>query len=192
MCCLSTRVEDTCSSPSRMSTFEFTPKGIHTKCRHPNEYLVKSSNGDDEKHPRTPVADALVPWEVPMKDYCPTAFTAAFVLSAAWADPQLGADGFDPRWNSVDGKINRKSHEGDYGISKDNEPLNIRGRTGLKERGVLGKWGPNHAADPGSVSTHYQPVFLCLRAFFSTSVTLLDIRWSFRLSNFKIYYTPTT
>lgn len=83
-----------------------------------------------------------------MKDYCPTAFTAAFVLSAAWADPQLGADGFDPRWNSVDGKINRKSHEGDYGISKDNEPLNIRGRTGLKERGVLGKWGPNHAADP--------------------------------------------
>ena len=26
--------------------------------------------------------------------------------------------------------------------------MNIRGRTGLKGRGVLGKWGPNHAADP--------------------------------------------
>ncbi len=28
------------------------------------------------------------------------------------------------------------------------EPLNVRGRTGLRGRGVLGKWGPNHAADP--------------------------------------------
>ena len=79
---------------------------------------------------------------------CPAALTAAFVLSAPWADPQLGADGFDPKWNSVDGKINRKSHEGDYPVSDDNEPLNVRGRTGLKGRGVLGKWGPNHAADP--------------------------------------------
>ena len=29
-----------------------------------------------------------------------------------------------------------------------NRPLNIRGRTGVTGRGVLGKWGPNHAADP--------------------------------------------
>ena len=29
-----------------------------------------------------------------------------------------------------------------------NRPLNIRGRTGVSGRGVLGKWGPNHAADP--------------------------------------------
>jgi ADP-ribose pyrophosphatase len=27
-------------------------------------------------------------------------------------------------------------------------PLNPRGRTGLAGRGLLGKWGPNHAADP--------------------------------------------
>ena len=27
-------------------------------------------------------------------------------------------------------------------------PLNIRGRTGLKGRGILGRYGPNHAADP--------------------------------------------
>lgn len=27
-------------------------------------------------------------------------------------------------------------------------PLNPVGRTGLIGRGVLGKWGPNHAADP--------------------------------------------
>lgn len=36
---------------------------------------------------------------------------------------------------------------GSYEI-KDNRPLNPKGRTGLKGRGVLGKWGPNHAADP--------------------------------------------
>ena len=27
-------------------------------------------------------------------------------------------------------------------------PLNIRGRTGLRGRGILGRYGPNHAADP--------------------------------------------
>ena len=27
-------------------------------------------------------------------------------------------------------------------------PINPRGRTGMKGRGLLGKWGPNHAADP--------------------------------------------
>ena len=47
-----------------------------------------------------------------------------------------------------DGKVNRASHEGDYQISETGRPLNIRGRTGISGRGVLGKWGPNHAADP--------------------------------------------
>ena len=27
-------------------------------------------------------------------------------------------------------------------------PLNIHGRTGLNGRGILGRFGPNHAADP--------------------------------------------
>ena len=27
-------------------------------------------------------------------------------------------------------------------------PLNVRGRTGLRGRGILGRYGPNHAADP--------------------------------------------
>jgi ADP-ribose pyrophosphatase len=29
-----------------------------------------------------------------------------------------------------------------------NRPLNPIGRTGLSGRGILGRWGPNHAADP--------------------------------------------
>ena len=39
------------------------------------------------------------------------------------------------------------SHEGKYKI-ENGRPLNIRGRTGITGRGLLGKWGPNHAADP--------------------------------------------
>ena len=45
-------------------------------------------------------------------------------------------------------QVNRASHEGEYLVDVNNRPLNIRGRTGLSGRGVLGKWGPNHAADP--------------------------------------------
>ena len=44
--------------------------------------------------------------------------------------------------------MNRASHEGEYLVDSSNRPLNIRGRTGVSGRGVLGKWGPNHAADP--------------------------------------------
>lgn len=47
----------------------------------------------------------------------------------------------------MDGMVNRKSHMGNYEIY-DGRPLNPLGRTGLKGRGILGKWGPNHAADP--------------------------------------------
>merc|ERR1719198_1651698 len=34
-------------------------------------------------------------------------------------------------------------------------PLNPHGRTGMAHRGLLGKWGPNHAADP--VVTRWHP-----------------------------------
>lgn len=37
---------------------------------------------------------------------------------------------------------------GDYIINEDGYPLNPIGRTGIIGRGLLGRWGPNHAADP--------------------------------------------
>ena len=48
---------------------------------------------------------------------------------------------------------------------KDNVPVNPVGRTGISGRGLLGKWGPNHAADP--VVTRYStdrlfPLKLCM------------------------------
>ena len=42
---------------------------------------------------------------------------------------------------------NEDSHFRNYAIGKDGRPLNPKGRTGLRGHGVLGKCGPNHAAD---------------------------------------------
>lgn len=44
--------------------------------------------------------------------------------------------------------MNRKSFTGDYVVNADGYPLNPVGRTGIVGRGLLGRWGPNHAADP--------------------------------------------
>lgn len=54
---------------------------------------------------------------------------------------------FQPKWNTIDGKIDRTTFHGEYEI-KDNRPLNVAGRTGITGRGLLGRWGVNHAADP--------------------------------------------
>ena len=35
-------------------------------------------------------------------------------------------------------------------------PRNPMGRTGMTGRGLLGKWGPNHAADP--IVTRWEPL----------------------------------
>lgn len=47
----------------------------------------------------------------------------------------------------MDGHVNRVSFHGPYEI-RNNYPLNPYGRTGIIGRGLLGRWGPNHAADP--------------------------------------------
>lgn len=48
----------------------------------------------------------------------------------------------------MDGPINRRSHTGTYEISPEGYPLCPTGRTGACMRNRLGRWGPNHAADP--------------------------------------------
>lgn len=59
----------------------------------------------------------------------------------------LGDSSFKPKWNSLDGTVNRVSYTDTYRVVNQ-RPLNPLGRTGLSGRGVLGRWGPNHAADP--------------------------------------------
>ncbi|XP_030751627.1 ADP-ribose pyrophosphatase, mitochondrial [Sitophilus oryzae] len=90
--------------------------------------------------------DNLVPWFVNFADYKPLDYDSKSLTNKAWADPPIGPS-FNPKWNELDNNINRKSHMGNYEI-KDGRPLNPKGRTGLRGRGVLGRWGPNHAADP--------------------------------------------
>ena len=100
---------------------------------------------------RFPVPDDKVDWEVPFPDYNPPTFTTRKVLSASWADTE---DVKSIRFNAQDGNVNRISHWGPYKITPDDGlPLNPVGRTGIRGRGNLGRWGPNHAADP--VVTRY-------------------------------------
>ena len=98
---------------------------------------------------RVEVADELVPWSKEATSYLPGEFTDDSVLTKGveegWADPQKPQEVTDLR--------QRKSYEAPIEIV-DGVPLNPRGRTGLRGRGLLGQWGPNHAADP--IVTRYQ------------------------------------
>lgn len=113
---------------------------LHTECR-------KSVYPLGAKVPRFIVPDEKVPWDIPWNEYKPPFYTADFVNNKPWADPDIFDKNFKPKWNTLDGLVNRQSHVGQYNIVK-MFPLNPIGRTGLAGRGVLGKWGPNHAADP--------------------------------------------
>nr|XP_057906065.1 ADP-ribose pyrophosphatase, mitochondrial [Doryrhamphus excisus] len=89
---------------------------------------------------RFPVNDAQVDWSHSVQGYDPVNYT-----HPPWADPEIGT--FSPQFNTVDGAVDRRSFEGSYKV-EDGKPLNPHGRTGLTGRGLLGRWGPNHAADP--------------------------------------------
>lgn len=95
---------------------------------------------------RFPVPDDKVDWSQDWRQYNPVNHTDPSLLKKpAWADPDIGS--FSPKFNTVDGSVDRTSFEGTYKIEK-GKPLNPHGRTGLTGRGLLGRWGPNHAADP--------------------------------------------
>ncbi|XP_052074855.1 ADP-ribose pyrophosphatase, mitochondrial-like isoform X2 [Mytilus californianus] len=108
-----------------------------------------------EVYPRTKdvkrfkVPDDKVPWKVPFPEYSPPSFTTETVLSGPYyADPDIcSGKGEITKWNEIDGRVSRVSFEGKYEVVE-GLPLNPVGRTGLKHRGCLGRWGPNHAADP--------------------------------------------
>lgn len=44
----------------------------------------------------------------------------------------------------------------------DGKPINIVGRTGISGRGQLGKWGPNHAADPVVTRSKFFPIMIMI------------------------------
>lgn len=86
-------------------------------------------------------------WSTKAPDYSPCVYTAPSVLKCpSWADNEADLKTF--KFNTIDGKIDRRSFSGPYQISPEGLPLNPAGRTGLAGRGLLGRFGPNHAADP--------------------------------------------
>ena len=100
---------------------------------------------------RFKVADESVPWSKDAPLYRPNEFTDASVLTKGvtegWADP--------PTPQQVTDLKQRKSYEAPISFDAAGMPRNPRGRTGLCGRGLLGQWGPNHAADP--IVTRYNP-----------------------------------
>lgn len=111
----------------------------HIKCR--NGVYIFSNIA------RLTVPDELVSWDREWLDYNPPNYTSKGVFNKPWADPDLTDLDFKPKWNEQDGPVNRVSYTSCYKI-ENGYPLNPIGRTGLRGRGLLGKWGPNHAADP--------------------------------------------
>ncbi|XP_077940106.1 ADP-ribose pyrophosphatase, mitochondrial isoform X1 [Gasterosteus aculeatus] len=92
------------------------------------------------------VPDDKVEWSQNWPQYNPVSYTDPSVeKKPVWADPDIGS--FSPKFNTVDGAVDRTSFEGSY-KTENGKPLNPRGRTGVTGRGLLGRWGPNHAADP--------------------------------------------
>ena len=134
------------SSSRRQLSPHHHPMAAHTAARSQFRYYPA----------RAPVVDAIVPWSVASHDYNPTQFTAPHVLenditrkSGGWADPPNVQDVPAEDWAS------RVSYEGPLAFDTSGRPMNPRGRTGMAERGYLGKWGPNHAADP--IVTRHHP-----------------------------------
>ncbi|XP_060580659.1 transient receptor potential cation channel subfamily M member-like 2 isoform X2 [Ruditapes philippinarum] len=105
---------------------------------------------------RFPVPDDKVSWETEYLEYSPSAYTAQELeLRPEWADidifqmtPQQ-REAAITSFNAVDGEkqVDRMSFLGEY-VVQNGLPLNPKGRTGLQSRGLLGRWGPNHAGDP--------------------------------------------
>ena len=90
---------------------------------------------------RQSVADHLVPWDTSWEGYSPPDYTTSEIKSAPYADPE------DPRAVKDWEERQRKAGQ-PFKFDRDGRPLNPRGRTGLRGRGSLPLWGPNHAFDP--------------------------------------------
>lgn len=87
---------------------------------------------------RFPTSDNIVDWEVTDSNYNPHFYESPVLFNKPWADVDIKK--LKPKWNSLDGSVNRVSFCGVYKIV-DGLPLNPFGRTGIKGRGLLGRYG---------------------------------------------------
>ena len=122
-----------------------TSPPVHVKARGNTKYRSVT---------RWRLEDAQVPWSVPLPEYQPPVYEDPSLEGAQWADPPAPLD------EAFRAKVKARSTFELGGRVLFDEakglPRNPRGRTGLAGRGLLGKWGPNHAADPIVTRLHPQ------------------------------------
>jgi len=104
------------------------------------------------RYPGYPIVELpkIKDWNILDPDYKPIDFTHPVVLKKPiWADPDMGEVDLEEYLTrltfSIDQFFNPLSNlpfKDEHGFR-----LNPLGRTGLKGRGLLGKYGPNHATD---------------------------------------------
>ena len=105
---------------------------------------------------RLAVPDMCVSWGVSWADYLPAAWTHPDVYANSreletgnkWADPPDVPQSELEERVTFAGNGEAKPLGTCLPFDNTGKPLNPVGRTGLGGRGLLGKWGPNHAADP--------------------------------------------
>ena len=112
--------------------------------------FFKSSNPSAKVGYPKPARVNKKDWNITDNSYEPV-FHEDKVLSMGfdWADPANVKDINAKEW------ANRKEHAATKFKLFDGFPRNPRGRTGIWGRGLLGRWGPNHAADP--IVTRFDP-----------------------------------
>ena len=103
----------------------------------PHRYSLISEDYEKYGFTRVRVPPDAIDWEVPLEFYDPPEYTDENTVT----DEPFYPD--DIQFNKDDGKINRLSYYKSYYIDC-TDPLNCRGRTGLKGRGIYQRWGPNH------------------------------------------------
>lgn len=126
-----------------------------SRYRHKNLTMTPwNNNCRNGMYPRTAdiyrfnVPSEMVPWEKEFKEYKPVDYTAPVVLTMPeWADVEVRNTSIRLNFNTIDGNVDRTSFVKKYTVI-DGVPRNPIGRTGVVGRGLLGRWGPNHAADP--------------------------------------------
>lgn len=132
------------------------------------ELHTKARSQDNPSYPtRLPVSDDVCRWSEAWTDYVPPTWTHEIVLantrdmpsSQGWADPPTLAElrsELEARTTFATGNgVPEAMGTALLWDEKTGAPLNPVGRTGLQGRGLLGKWGANHAADP--IVTRFHP-----------------------------------
>lgn len=147
---------------------------VHRYLRNTPHVNARSSPYQGGGPKRVKLLDSELSWERELDWYRPPVYDHPILVREPrpfWADP---VDVSGIQFNTYDSALGyeRKSHEGVFKTNAQNMPLNLRGRCGIAGRGLLGRWGPNHAADP--VATRWSRDRLGNKRFDSDGSPILE------------------